>query len=125
MVLWDRPEQIGTVEGVTLSLANPLQKKALEMLQAIDLLGAEVDKISAAKDDQMTPLATDIRKKIKRANKSLQDMETDVGQSRRQREIVKQCRNRLDDVTKKMLRDVFDLDDLAVEDMIANLKDKE
>lgn len=118
-VLWDRPEQQGTVEGITLGLANPLQKKALEMLRAIEELGAEVERVSDVnKEAEMTPLAMEIRKKIKRSNGSLKQMEADVGQSRRQREIIRQCRQRLDDVTKKMLREVFDMTEEAVEEMV-------
>ena len=122
-VLWDRPEQIADVETIVLGLANPLQKKALDMLQGIEGLSAEVESIVArGEDEDMTGSAMEIQRKIKKVNKSLESLESDVGQSRRQQETVAHCRQRLYDVTVRLLTEVFNLSPDAVKSMIEQNK---
>jgi MoxR-like ATPase len=119
--LWERPEQIPDVEKIVLGLANPLQKKALDMLASIEGLAAEVETIISASDDDtdVAGPAMEIQKKIKRSNKALEQIEAEVGQSRRQQETVAHCRKRLYEVTVRLLKEVFNLSEDAVANMIA------
>lgn len=107
-VMWEVPEQQVTVSKVVLAIANPLDNEATELLQEIERLEAQLDKIEGT--DEKHRKGQEIHQKLRRAAKDLQNLEKRAGTSRRRSETIGECKDRLHRLTERTLTEVFSFD---------------
>ncbi len=121
-VLWDRPEQFEDVEATVLELANPIQKKALDLMRAVEDLSGEVETLIVVKNngsDQDTAApSVEIQKKLKKARKTLETIKADSTSSRRQTETLERCSTRIKEVGTRMLIELFEFQETEVAAMV-------
>lgn len=105
---WDRPDQQAAVEKIVLDVANPMEKRLIELMGVIEKLSADIDKAVASGEDKAR-LGMEIHRKLDQTNTEYQSISADIGTSRRQRDLLEVCRQRLHSVTLRMIGDLFGL----------------
>lgn len=113
--LWDRSEQRGDVERVVLELANPMEKRIIELMTAVEKLSRDIDAALASGDGRHAS-GMEIHRKLDQANDEFREISEELGSSRRQAELMDSCRQRLHTVVVRMTRDLFGLpiDDIEI-----------
>lgn len=107
-VLWERPEQQPDVDKIVLTLANPLDNEANALLEEVEKLEEKLNSIT--NDEEKHRKGTEIHGKLRRAKKTLDDIEARAGNSRRRSETIAEVRERLHNITERVLREVFNFD---------------
>lgn len=107
-VLWDRPEQQADVEKIVLDVANPMEKRILELMGTVEKLSKDIDAALASKDDKHRR-AMEVHRKLDQASDEYKEIVAEVGTSRRQKDLVETCRARLHAVTKRLIEELFKL----------------
>lgn len=107
-VMWDRPEQIATVDSIVLAIASPLDQECNSLLAEIDKLEERLNAIE--NDDDKQRKGTEIHTKLQKAKRELDGIEKRAGASRRRTAMTREVRERLLGVTQRVLREVFSLD---------------
>ncbi len=111
-VLWTIPEEQPKVERMLLELANPLDKQAMELRDEVDTLGANLDKVLADKAMDQTlrnKKGVELHNKVERAKEDLQKLIEQVETSGRKSAVVDDVKNRLLSVTKRLLKELFNI----------------
>lgn len=119
---WRQPEEIPEVESVVLELANPMTKATLDLLSDVDGWAVQVENLIAQKKatgDTDYTLAYELRNKMNKCNTEIKDLRKTAGNSRRQKETLDRCRERLGTGGMRLLREMFDLDDSEVQALLA------
>jgi MoxR-like ATPase len=104
-ILWMEPAQIPVVQRLVLALANPLDKKALDLMGVMDQLGEEVDNILATTDNEITrkKKAIELNGKLDRLSKDFDRLEAQVQKSPKRCEMVDQARMRMSGLIDTLL----------------------
>jgi MoxR-like ATPase len=112
-VLWMDPKEIPIVDRTVLQLANPLDKEAMDVLEVIEKLGEDVDKVLASDDNKQTKRrkGVELNGKLDRAEKDLDVLEDKASKSARRSDMVLEARLRLKNIVNLLLRELFDMDD--------------
>lgn len=120
-VFWDRPDQRETVERIVLELANPMEKRIIDLMTIVEKVSKDIDKAlaDAAKPGGGGDLygeGMDIHRKLDQANEEYHDIAAELGSSRRQKDLLNTCRQRLHTVTCQLIGDVLSLptDDIEI-----------
>lgn len=115
-VLWDRPEQIPDVEKTVLEKANPLQRKTLDLLKDIDMIGETVKKAVDCKDqEERQAFGMEAQKKAREAGKDLKSLMDKAANNRKARGLVQQAKDRLHGYVKELITEVFQLDEQSAD----------
>ena len=120
--LWTDPSQIAEVAGIVLKLANPLDQEAHELLAEIDKLEDQLNSIG--QDEEKHRKGSEIHNKLRLAKKELDSIQERAGNSRRRSETIAEARDRLHNLTHRVLREVFSVDPNTVDVAAAGKKDK-
>lgn len=112
-VLWDRPDQVPTVDRIVLAIASPLDQECHELMAHIDKLETRLDALGD--DDDRTKKGGEIHVKLEKAMADLEAIEKRAGTSRHRTAATKEIRDRLLVLTRRVLKDVFKLDPEAYE----------
>lgn len=107
-ILWDVPEQQADVDDLVLKIANPFINETKVLLKEIGELEVAVDKILVDPDKQRK--GSELSGKCRRYKKELDALEKRAGASARRNEAITEVKDRLRNVTDRLLRDVFGLD---------------
>jgi len=111
-VLWTTPEEQPKVERMLLELANPLDKEAMNLLEEVQKLSSELDKVLGDKDmDQQlrNKKGVELHNKVERAKESLQKLKTDVDKSNRKSAKTDEVHVLLLSVTRRLLKELFNI----------------
>lgn len=109
-VLWTTPEEQPVVERLILELANPLDKEAISLLETVDKIAAEIDKVLSDKSmDQglRNKKGVELHGKVERARKDLAKLNKQVEASGRKSAKTDEVKQRLLGVTKRLIEDLF------------------
>lgn len=111
-VLWTIPEEQPKVERMLLELANPLDKQAMELLETVEALAADLDKVLSDKQMDQTlknKKGVELHNKVERAKEDLQALVKAVDDSGRKSAKVEEVKSRLLAVTKRLLKELFNI----------------
>lgn len=111
-VLWTIPEEQPKVERMLLELANPLDKQAMELLETVEELAADLDKVLSDKTMDQTlknKKGVELHNKVERAKEDLQALVKAVDDSGRKSAKVEEVKSRLLSVTKRLLKELFNI----------------
>lgn len=111
-VLWTIPEEQPKVERMLLELANPLDKQAMELLETVEELAADLDKVLSDKTMDQTlknKKGVELHNKVERAKEDLQALVKAVDDSGRKSAKVEEVKSRLLAVTKRLLKELFNI----------------
>lgn len=109
-VLWTTPEEQPVVERVILELANPLDKEAITLLETVEKIASDIDKVLADKGmDQglRNKKGVELHGKVERARKDLTKLKKQVEASGRKSVKVDEVHQRLIGTTKRLIEDLF------------------
>jgi len=112
-VLWTSKEEQPKVERLLLELANPLDKEAMSLLETVEKLSSELDKVLADKsvDPQLkNKKGVELHNKVDKAKDDLHKLSKQVESSKRKSAKVEEVRTRLLSVTKRLLKEIFNID---------------
>lgn len=109
--LWDAQDERGTVDSHVLRLASPLDAKAMELRDQVDILSEDYERIfrDSDNDTQKNRNAIDLHVKLDRATDELVTLQSELTPGRRS-EIMDELATRLDYMNDTILREVFGLD---------------
>lgn len=111
--LWTSVDEQPKVERMLLELANPLDKEALELLETVEGLAAELDKVLAdqgADGALRSRKGVELHAKVERAKLDLKKLTTQVDSSKRKSAKVEEVRTKLLAVTQRLISDIFTID---------------
>jgi len=112
-VLWTTPEEQPSVERIILELANPLDKEAIALLETVDKIASEIDKVLADKTmDQglRNKKGVELHGKVERARKDLGKLKKAVENSGRKSAKADEVQQRLIGTTKRLIEDLFTIE---------------
>ena len=118
-VLWEEVDQRDKVDALVIKLANPLDAEAAKLLEDVEGLEKQLDSI--AQDEDKNRKGTEIHGKLRRAKKQLDDIEKKAGKSKRRSETIRECRERLQSITERVLVEVFNFNPDAAAEMDADI----
>ena len=110
-MFWDTPDQISKVQRIMLELANPLDKKALELLEVVEKMQSELDKLLREDMDQQikNKRGVELHNRVDRATKELAALSAEVKASGRRSAKTEEVRTKLLRVTRSLLKDMFNI----------------
>lgn len=108
-VLWTTQDEQNVVERLVLELANPLDKEAMDLLEQVEKLAAELDDVIRDADNKQVrnKKGIELHGKLERAKKDLDSLNKRVDKTGRKSEIVTQLEQRLLGVTRTLLKEIF------------------
>jgi len=108
-VLWNTPDEIPFVETKALALANPIDREAMELLDVIQKISAEVE--AAIRDDldeeRKTQIGVEMHNKLDDIKDDLKSLISKASGSKRKSPKVKECRKALRALTFRLLTGLF------------------
>lgn len=112
-MLWTTEDEIPRVERMLLELANPLDKEAIALLEVVDKLAEDLDKVLSDKDMDSTlrnKRGVELHNKVDKAKDDLARLMGMTEKSKRKSAKVEEVRQRLLSVTRRLLKEIFNLD---------------
>lgn len=113
--LWDHQKDQATVQRLVFELANPLDKVAMEIRDGVDKLSQEIEKLidsSASKEDK-THTGVELNSKLEEAAFELAKLRKQLKETGRKSEIMDPLRGTILGLTRRLLKEVFNMDDAA------------
>jgi MoxR-like ATPase len=111
-MLWDTPEELPKVQRIMLELANPLDKRAIELLEIVEKMQSELDKLLS--DDVDVQLknkrGVELHNRVERVTKDLHTLTAEIEASGRKSQKVEEVRSKLVTVARKLLKEMFNID---------------
>lgn len=112
-MLWNTLDEMPKVESLLIGLANPLDKEAMALLEDVDKLASELDKVLSDKDIDPTmrnKRGVELHNRVDRAKEDLQKLVVAVENGKRKSAKVDEVKERLLSVTKRLLKEIFGID---------------
>jgi len=108
-VMWGRPEDARVAERVILELANPLEKEALDILERVEKLDKDLNKVlsDADNDNQAASQSVEIWTKLKKAKITLKELHAKIEESGRKSEIIDLADAKVNEVATRVMKDGF------------------
>lgn len=108
-VLWTSQDELPTVERLVLELANPLDKEAMDLLEQVEKLAADLDEVIRDADNKQVrnKKGIELHGKLERAKNDLDALNKRAVKSGRKSDIVAQLEQRLLGVTRTLLKEIF------------------
>lgn len=119
-IMWDEVDHQPVVEKMLLELANPLDKEAMRLLDDIHKIASDLEKTLRDKDmddDLRTRRGVELHNKVDDAREELGKLVKQMGQSKRRSAKIQDCKDSLLSVTRRLLTQLFDVDEDMAEDM--------
>jgi len=123
-VLWDDPKDFPEVEKKMLTLANPFDQEALELLSAIRQIGDELDKTlrdNTIDPDVLSRKGVELHTRVEDARNDLNKLDAAMtkANSKRRSSKFQECKTSLLSVTRRLLKHLFntteaELDEAAI-----------
>lgn len=110
-MMWDVPDHIPKVQRILLELANPLDKKALELLETVENMETTLSKLlSEDMDAQLkNKRGVELHNRVDRAQADLNALIVEVKASGRKSNKTEEVRLKLMKVTRTLLKELFDI----------------
>lgn len=122
-VFWDDPSQIVEIDRILSEKANPREKELLDLLNDIDQIGALVKKAIDTEDEEgRVSIGLEAAPKVRSATALIATAKDDPSLTRRVRELVETCDDRLRNHSAILLRDVFHHTDDQVKSVLTPKK---
>jgi MoxR-like ATPase len=108
-MFWTSLDEQTTVEKMVLELANPLDKEAMDLLESVEKLAAELDEVLRDADNKQVrnKKGIELHGKLERAKGELDSLTKRAAKSGRKSEVISQLEERLLTVTRRLLSDIF------------------
>lgn len=131
-ILWDDPKDFPLVEKKMLTLANPFDKEAMDLLAGIRKIGEELDKAlrDATNDpDVLSRKGVELHSRVEEARNDLNklDQAMKAANSRKKSAKFQECKQALLGVTRRLLKHLFDASDEELDEaaMLGGVSDDE
>jgi MoxR-like ATPase len=117
-VLWNDFKEQPIVQRMVYELANPLDKVAMEMMDDVEGLATQVDAILKDHDNsqERNRKAIEVHGKLEEAAADLAKLRKQAKAEGRKSEIMEPLRQRILGLTRKLLQEVFTIDESGLQD---------
>ena len=114
-VLWDRPENQPIVAKAVMGLANPLDAEAADLLDNIDKIAEDMDKVIATGDSPqaIARSSVDFFQKLRRAKDEIEALADKMRQAKRRSQVMEDLRARYTEVTTTLQEKCFNVNQMA------------
>lgn len=111
-MMWETPDHIPLVQREVYQLANPLDKEAMDLLESVEKLTIEVDRIVDDSDNRQArnKQGIEAHAKLERAMNDLTSIKKRASGSGRKSEVIAEVEEKLLATTRKLLVNVFHIE---------------
>ena len=111
-VLWVDIKDQHIVDRLVLTIANPLDKDALELLDTVEALAKEARDLLANNDNKQKrrQLGVEIHGKLERASGDLEKLSQKANKSGKKSDMIEDARQRIATVAATLLKELFDIE---------------
>lgn len=111
-MLWSTLDELPKVQRMLVELANPLDKEALDLIETLDDLGSQLDKLIREDMDRTAKnkKAVELHNRVERAKEDLVKINDKVKTANRKSAKVEEARTKLMAVTSRLLKELFNID---------------
>jgi MoxR-like ATPase len=119
-VLWNDFKDQPLVQKMVFELANPLDKQAMEMMEDVEQLAAQVETILREHDNsqERNRKAIEVHGKLEEAASDLAKLRKQAKAEGRKSEVMEPLRQRILGLTRKLLAEVFTIDESGLAEEI-------
>jgi MoxR-like ATPase len=117
-VLWNDFKEQPVVQKMVFELANPLDKQAMEMMDDVENLATQVEAILRDHDNsqERNRKAIEVHGKLEEAASDLAKLRKQAKAEGRKSEVMEPLRQRILGLTRKLLQEVFTIDESGLQD---------
>jgi MoxR-like ATPase len=111
-VMWDSVDHIPKVQRLLFELANPLDKRALELLETVEDMQITLEKLIREDMDAQvkSKRGVELHNRVDRATRELKDLSAEVAASGRRSAKTDEVKTKLMKVTRLLLKELFSID---------------
>lgn len=111
-VMWTALDEQSIVDKAVLELANPLDKEAMDLLEEVEKLAAELDEVMRDSDNKQVrnKKGIELHSKCERAKADLDTLKSRAEKANRRSDQIAQVEARLLHVTKTLLKEIFKIE---------------